>query len=127
MTTIYICIAIMNLLPPAVGQTYSSLEDLLLATNKHASSEGYAITIKRTKKSKKGSIRKAWLRCDKGSKYTPKGYGKREAFSRQLECPFSIIAIRDIEFETWSFQIENPAHNHEPTIKGAHQLIVNMF
>ena len=110
----------MNLLPPVEGHTFPNLEDLILSTNQHAFAEGYAITTKRTKKNKTGDVRKAWLRCDRGSTYKPKGYDKRQSSTRQIECPFSLIAVRDADLETWSFNIIDGHHNHEPTLGGSH-------
>ena len=111
---------IMNLLPPVEGQIFLSLEDLILSTNQHAFAEGYAITIKRTKKNKTSDVRKAWLSCGRGSIYKPKGYDKRQSSSRQIECPFSLIAVRDADLETWSLNIIDGHHNHEPTLGGSH-------
>ena len=86
----------MNLLPPSEGSSYESLEELLSAVNQWAAGQGYAIIIQRTKKSKLGVVRKAWLRCDKGGKFVAKGHGKRSTSTRQTVCPFEIIAQRDL-------------------------------
>ena len=110
----------MTLLPPVDEQVFSSLEDLLLAVNQHAFTQGYAVTTKRTKKSKKLEIRKVWLRCDRGSVYKSKGYDKRQFSTRQVECSFSLTVVRDSDLQSWKLSIDNTIHNHEPTLGGSH-------
>lgn len=112
----------MDLLPPPSDQHYSSLKDLIFAANKHAAPQGYAISCKRTKKSKKDEVRKAWLGCDQGSKYKSKNSGKRKSASQATECLFSLIAIRDAASEIWTFDVVDFSHNHEASLPGAHSI-----
>ncbi len=51
--------------PPQDG-VYVSFDKLLEYLNDHLAKQGYAITIKRSKKKKKQELRKVWLQCDKG-------------------------------------------------------------
>lgn len=85
-----------------------------------AASQGYAIVTLRSKKSKLGVVRKAWLCCDKGRKFIAKGLGKRSTSTRQTNCPYEIIAQRDLATERWAFVVEYSTHNHPPTVAGSH-------
>ena len=49
---------IMELRPPSTTEVYITFQDLHVAVNIYASKEGYAITTKRSKKNKKGELRK---------------------------------------------------------------------
>ena len=61
-----------------------------------------------------------WLRCDPGGVFKPRGHGKRNTSSCQDECPFELIATRDLVLETWSLSIKNSHHNHPPTLAGSY-------
>ncbi len=52
--------------------------------------------------------------------YKGREKGIRQTSSRRDECPWKAVATRDTELETWKFQIDNPEHNHPPTLPGAH-------
>lgn len=81
----------MSLLPPADDQ--SALEDCILWMNRHAASEGYAVVLYSTKKSKLGVRRKAWIICDRGRESNrPRGQERRHNASRRQNCPFSCHA-----------------------------------
>ena len=111
----------MPLRPPEDGQSFESLQDLILRVNEHAAPEGYAVVMTRTKKSKLGVTRKAWLICDRGGRIRAKRGEKRQhTASRCIECPFSLIAQRIGETEGWSLEVVNAAHNHGPTLAGSH-------
>ena len=110
----------MNLLPPLEGSTYNSLETLISSVNEHAASQGYAITTKRSKKDKKGGIRKVWMQCDQEGKFKRRRIGKRETATRRNECPFALTAQRDLETEEWDFVVTDSHHNHPPTLAGSH-------
>ena len=113
----------MELRPPSTTETYANFQDLHVAVNIYASKEGYAITTKRSKKSKKGELRKVWMQCDKGSIFKAKGFGKMETATRRDEYPFMIIATRDNEIESWSLVIADATHNHPPSLPGAHPIL----
>ncbi len=64
----------MQLLPPRAGlYEYTSIDLLIKDINKHAKDQGYAVTRKRSKRSKKGVLMKTWIRCDRGGEEDAKG------------------------------------------------------
>ena len=90
----------MQLEPSAEGlREYTSLALLIDELNKHASTQGYAVTKKRTKVFKRGVLMKAWIHCDRGGKAQEKGHGHRRTASRRNECPFFCIAKLDNNIE----------------------------
>lgn len=111
----------MNLTPPPEGELYSSLESLVAAINEHAGPEGYAVVIARTKNNKKGEKRKAWIRCDRGGKHKgPYGQKRIHGSSRLSECPLKITAKKIENEHHWMLTVEDPFHNHTPTLPGSH-------
>ena len=64
----------MQLLPPSEG-LHCSIELLIKSVNEHAGPQGYAVTKKRSKKSKKGVTMKVWLCCDRAKGQRPKALG----------------------------------------------------
>ncbi len=97
---LFIIAIIMELRPPSTTEVYITFQDLHVAVNIYTSKEGYAITTKRSKKNKKGELRKVWMQCDKGGVFKAKGFGKKETATRRDECSFIIIATRDNEIES---------------------------
>lgn len=77
---------------------------------------------KNPKKSKKNCVRKVWLRCDRGSEYKPAEYNKRQSFTRQIECPFALITIRDVKTKIWILNVNNPSHNHDSFLGESHPI-----
>lgn len=115
----------MPLAPPPEGESHASLEQLIRSVNHHAGPEGYAVVTARTKNSKLGVKRKAWLRCDRGGKSSgPKGQIRIHAASRRINCPFSLIAKR--QDDRWSFRVVNGAHSHDPTPPETHPALRRM-
>ena len=110
----------MKLLPPPIDGIYISFDKLLEYLNDHSAKQGYAITIKWSKKNKKQELRKVWLQCDKGREYKGRGKDIYQTSSRRNKCPWKVAATQDTELETWTFQIDNPEYNHPPTFSGAH-------
>ena len=92
----------------------------MLTTNQHVFEEEYAVVTKRIKKNKKNDIRKIWLKCDRKSIYKSEEYNKKQSFFCQIDCLFSLIIVRDTNFETWSLNIIDDHHNHKPTLEGSH-------
>ena len=82
----------MELYPPFTIEVYNTYQDLYVVVNIHKSKEGYAIITKRSKKNKKGELRKTWMQCDKSGIFKAKGFGKKETVIRKDECFFTIIA-----------------------------------
>jgi hypothetical protein len=110
-----------SLAPPEDGQSFESLEEMIKRINEHAAPQGYAVVIGRTKKSKLGVRRKAWLVCDRGRKSTgPRGQERRHISSRRIECPFSVVVMRDGDSGAWFMEVVKPGHNHSATLVGAH-------
>ncbi len=109
----------MNLQTPPANATFEALFE---SVNEHSVREGYAVTIKRSKKNKKKALRKAWLQCDKGGKYKSKGAGIRQSLSRRDDYSFEVIAPRDLDLETWTFIVKNSEHNHIPFLPGAQKV-----
>ena len=76
-----------GLAPPEDGQSFESLEDLVLRVNEHAGRQGYAVVLGRTKKSKLKVTRKTRLICDRGRKTDgPRGQDRRHTGSRELNA-----------------------------------------
>ena len=112
----------MSLRPPEDGQSFESLDDLVIRVNEHAAPQGYAIVLSRTKKSKLGIRRKAWLICDRGGKPRgPQGQERRHTSSRCIECPFLLTAKRmEEDGGAWILEVANEEHNHSSSLAGAH-------
>jgi hypothetical protein len=115
----------MPLAPPAEGESHPTLEQLIWSVNHHAGPEGYAVVTARTKNSKLGVKRKAWLRCDRGGKSSgPRGQIRIHGASRRINCPFSIIAKR--QDDAWTFRVVNGGHSHDPTPPETHPALRKM-
>lgn len=110
----------MDLQPPPVNQVYASFQELLKAVNTHAANKGYAVIIKRSKKSRKQELRKVWLKCDKSGQCKVRGFGICQSSSRKEDCPFESIANKSSELETWTIDIKCSDHNYPPILVGAH-------
>lgn len=67
-------------------------------------------------------VRKAWLRCDKGGKFIAENFGKRSTSTRKTQCPFEVVAQRDLANDQWALIILNSNHNHPPTVAGSHPI-----
>lgn len=112
----------MPLAPPPIAASYPTLNFLISELNDHAGPEGYAVVLQRTKKSKLGVTRKAWIICDRGRKpHEPVGRDRRHGSSRHVACPFKLTAFveEDTSFP-WFLEMIEPSHNHDPSEPGAH-------
>jgi hypothetical protein len=72
----------------------------------------------RSKKSKKGCVRKVWLECAHGGKHTPQENNIRKTSSRLLQCPWSAEIKRHLITNNtyeWRVKITTHKHNHEPS------------
>ncbi len=112
----------MQLLPPRAGlYEYTFIEQLVKEVNKHAKKQGYSMTRKRSKRSKKGVLMKTWIRCDRGDDEDPKSYGHRITSSKRVDCPFECIAKLQFNIQDendlgdWILTIEHDDHNHLST------------
>lgn len=86
----------MNLSPPThlLSIEYNTLDDLINAVQLHASSEGYAVTRLRTKKSySTGLTEICYLCCNRGRKeHIPTRQKRKYSNTCTNNCPFSIVA-----------------------------------
>jgi len=112
----------MQLLPSRAGlYEYTSIDLVIRDINKHAKDQGYAVTRKRSKRSKKGVLMKTWIRCDRGGEEDAKGHGHRITSSKRVDCPFECIAKLQFNQEDenglgdWILTVEHADHNHLPT------------
>ena len=113
----------MKLQPPPSHEPFQTLKTGLKYTNDYAPAQGYAVVTARTKNSKKGDKRKAWIRCDRGGKTSgPTGFDRRQhtAF-RLIDCPFLLILKLELGFG-WALTLENTTHNHAYTLTGSHSV-----
>ncbi len=102
--------------PPPPG-VYPGLEALIEAANSHARSQGYAIIKRRSKKNKKGELKKVYLECDQGGRYHDQAsrLGRtRDCSSRLIECLFSAMA--SCKEGQWYLDIRHSTHNHEGSL-----------
>ncbi len=114
-----IAIYIMELQPPIPLQaSYATLEELISAVNVFATTKGYAVVKKRTKKSKKGVLQKAVLIFDRSKAYVDEGRFARDTTSRKCDCPFDAVALN--EDNVWVLRVREAGHNHEPTLPSVH-------
>lgn len=111
----------MDLLPPEFSHAFPTLDDVHVAINLFAASQGYAIVKKRTRKSKKGVLRKAVFQCDKSGSYKPQGPANRPTSSRMCKCPFQ--ALTTLEDDGWRFRVKNSSHNHVATPPESHPVL----
>ncbi len=112
----------MKLCPSSITETYITFQDLHTVVNIYASKEGYAITIKRSKKSKKGELWKVWMHCNKGGVFKAKGFRKWETATRRDECLFMIIANWEDKIKSWSLVIADAIHNYPPSLPSAYSI-----
>jgi hypothetical protein len=90
--------ATMNLEPPPETEHYDTYQQLLAAVNNWALRQGYAVTSKRTIKSRrgKGELCKVYLQCDRGGRHRDQSSGIRSCGSRRIECPFCYETKTDL-------------------------------
>jgi hypothetical protein len=86
----------MKLLSLDIIDVYSTLDELIVAINQHASKQEYAVIKKRTKKNKKEILKKAMLRCDKDEIAKSQEFDKRKTSTRLCECSFETIITLSI-------------------------------
>src|SRR5579859_6000183 len=87
-----------------------------------ASSHGYAITIRTSKRNKKGEEVAVYLQCDRGGnpKPFPSNSNTRNTGSRRIGCPFeTVIRCNSSTAGDWRVEIKNPYHNHEASMDPA--------
>lgn len=100
------------LAPPAGGQ-FQSRESLIEFVRTFGASNGYAISIARSKE------RKVYLCCDRSGKYRNRlnlteETRRKNTSSRLIECPFSICGTKGFN-NIWTLSIRDPTHCHGPS------------
>jgi hypothetical protein len=82
-------------LTPPPNKLFTSIDILISSAKAYAATRGYAIVILHSKKNKKGTLYKVWLKCDRRGKYWTRGITEesrvRLTGTRYIECPFSAI------------------------------------
>ena len=110
---------------PPTDRTYTTSDEAKDAINDFLRPRGYAVTIRRSKTTKKGVKKTVRLICDHGRRREAYAYRllpkKRvNTTTKALECPFSMALRRDLGTDLWHVTIENPSHNHEPSPASTH-------
>ncbi len=118
---------IMNLTSSSNELSFVFLESLLRAFNEHADSEGYAVVLKRTEKSKNETINKTWIICEKRRKtHEVTDQNRRHCDSKHIECLFFIVVKLNEDIQTWFYEIRNSDHNHDVIIVKSHSILRRM-
>ncbi|CAG8531362.1 10390_t:CDS:2, partial [Acaulospora morrowiae] len=86
------------MLPPPPNQ-FANHNELLAHVRTFAATQGYAVTIKRSRTDMSGQIKNITLCCDRGGSYRNKlnltaNSRHRQTASRLLNCPFELFRIR---------------------------------
>ncbi|CAH1767204.1 3242_t:CDS:1, partial [Entrophospora sp. SA101] len=103
------------MLPPPIDQ-FSSYDELLAHVRAFVLTQGYAVTIKRTRTDVNGKVKNVTLRCDRGGSYRNSlnltdDLRHRQTASRLLDCPFELHGTR--RNGVWFLEVRNSEHNHE--------------
>ncbi|KAJ5457705.1 hypothetical protein N7475_009093 [Penicillium sp. IBT 31633x] len=105
-------------LPPLVKQ-YNTTEQAIIEISDFARGHGYAVSILRSKRTKKGGKKTVRLCCDRGRTVRDRDR-IRQTTTILNGCPFAISLRLQHETNTWRLTVENPAHNHEPSPASTH-------
>jgi hypothetical protein len=108
---------------PPTNRTFSTPEEAIESINNFTGLHGYALTRKRSKNDKLGNMKTVYLRCNRGGIYKTRigeGDRKRNKCTRSGGCPFDAVLRYSKELLTWSLDIRDPAHNHEPAPPSTH-------
>lgn len=105
-----------QMLPPPLGR-FANREQLIEHVGEFAISQGYVVTIKKSKKD-----RVVVLGCDRGGVHRSRRKTsetdsvecnkKRKSGSRYTNCPFEVLGRNDDG--VWYLIIKDGTHNHEP-------------
>ena len=107
-------------LSPPTEKTFDSFETCLQHVQQHARTQGYAVTIKRSKYiyvNNQKQLQTAYLHCCKGGTYRNRGSeskNKRKSTSRLVDCPFKASIRRRNTGTVYLLQVEVADHNHDP-------------
>ena len=97
------------------GTSFKCREDLINSTKSFYLDQGYALSIKCSRKDKY-----VVLGCDRGGCYRNKYKltledRKRKSGSRLINCPFELRGKKQ-ENGFWTLEMQNTLHNHEPSV-----------
>jgi hypothetical protein len=103
------------MLPPPIGQ-FSSYDELLAHVRAFVLTQGYTVTIKRTRTGANGEVKNVTLHCDRSGTYRNSlnltaDLRRRQTASRLLDCPFELYGTR--RNGVWFLEVRNSEHNHE--------------
>ena len=117
------------LLPPPTGIFFNDLVELLQSIQEHAKEQGYAISIRRSKKGRDGVVFKVNICCARGTggntAYKDKGHGIRKRSSTtKCDCLFAGFAVNYQHAPGWQFVLKEAHHSHwasQPTGLAIHR------
>jgi hypothetical protein len=114
------------------GRNYPSLAEAEAAVLEYEAANGASVNRARSKKDKKGAVRKVWLSCAHGGeyknrrKYLTDETQKRKTSSRCTNCPWSATLQRVTQEQNahnsntmpnsifeWKVVVEEDKHNHD--------------
>ena len=94
-------------------QCWFSLHDVKSWVQTVANNNGYVILTRRSKSTVGGEMSKVVFMCDHGGVYRGKSSSKHTG-SRKIDCPFKLIAKKNIKTGVWNLKVANNTHNHAP-------------
>jgi hypothetical protein len=109
----------MELLPPTES-TFETTEECMQYIQRHAATQSYVITTRRTKfthVNNERTLQTAYLHCCKSGTYRNQGTSSKktkETAFHLIDCPFRASIQRRNEGRTYVLLVENPEHNYEP-------------
>jgi hypothetical protein len=115
-----------DLPPPPTDTRFKTSEDGILHVNQFALENGYGVTIKSSRKDRRGTTKVAvYLQCDRSRPAPVRPMEQpriRKTSTRSTACPFRAV-LRRREGHTrrpWQLEITEPIHNHHPSGRAAH-------
>ncbi|KAJ5779803.1 hypothetical protein N7457_007523 [Penicillium paradoxum] len=107
---------------PALNQQYTDIKVAVRTINDFARTHGYAVSISRSKRTKRGVKKTVRLRCDRGrTPHDRLGHErKRQRTSLATGCPFAISLRLQHDTNIWHLTVENAGHNHGPSPPETH-------
>ena len=111
---------------PPLDQHYDTPEQGIAAINAFGALNGYAVTLLRSKKTKRGVRKVIYICCDRGrlvsARARPKGAleRKRQTTTLSNNCPFAIALRLNLGTGKWSITVGNATHNHAPSPLSTH-------
>jgi hypothetical protein len=112
-----------QMLSPPTNQSFNTPEEAMEAINIFTGLHGYALTKKRSKNDDFGNPKVIYLQCNRGGTFNTrieKEDRKRKRSIRSIGCPFDAVLRFSKELLSWSLEIRDPTHNHEPSPPSTH-------